>query len=93
MGITSINLYFSCFKCKKKLEQSTAAVYLECNNCHFKHKLKPASKNWYPQVLVQFSDEKKITLTLFEEPIKQILAIQNEDNLSTVTEEMQIFQQ
>ena len=61
---------------------------MECNNCHFKHKLKPASKNWYPQVLVQFSDEKKITLTLFEEPIKQIRAIQNEETLPTLTEEM-----
>ena len=88
LGITSINSYFSCFKCKKKLEQSTAAAYLECNNCHLKQKLKPASQHWYAQVLVQFSDEKKITLTLFEEPIKQILAIQNEENLPTLTEEM-----
>ena len=84
LGITYINSYFSCFKCKKKLEQSTAAAYLECNNCHLKQKLKPASQHWYAQVLVQFSDEKKITLTLFEEPIKQILAIQNEENLPTL---------
>lgn len=48
-----------------------------CNNCHLKQKLKPTSKHWYAQVLVQYSDDKKITLTLFEEPIKQILAIQN----------------
>lgn len=32
--------------------------------------------------------DEKITLTLFEEPIKQILAIQNEENLPTLTEEM-----
>ena len=83
LGITSINSNFSCFKCKKKLEQSTAAAYLDCNNCHLKQKLKPASQHWYAQVLVQ-----KITLTLFEETIKQILAIQNEENLPTLTEEM-----
>ena len=88
LGITSINSYFSCFKCKKKLEQSAAAAYLECNNCHLKQKLKPASQHWYAQVLVQFSDEKKITLTLFDEPIKQILAIQNKESLPTLTEEM-----
>ena len=36
---------------------------------------------------MQFSDE-KITLTLFDKPIKQILAIQNDENLQTLTEEM-----
>ena len=52
-----------------------------------KQKLKPASQQWYAHVLVQFSDE-KITLTLFDKPIKQILAIQNDENLQTLTEEM-----
>ncbi len=89
LGITSINSYFSCFKCNKKLEQSTVAAYIQCNNCHLKQKLKPTSQHWYAQVLVQYSDNKKITLTLFEEPIKQILAIQNKESLlSTISEEM-----
>ena len=88
LGISSINSYFPCFKCNKKLEQSTAAAYLQCNNCHFKQKLKPASQHRYAQVLVQFSDDKSITLTLFEDPIKQILAIQNKESLPTLTEEM-----
>ena len=34
VGITTINSYYSCFKCSKKLQQSTAATYLGCNNCH-----------------------------------------------------------
>ncbi|KAL9977013.1 hypothetical protein ACROYT_G014373 [Oculina patagonica] len=89
MGITSINSYFSCFKSNKKLEQSNAAAYIQCNSCHLKQKLKPTSKHWYAQVLGQYSDDKKITLTLFEEPIKQIVAIQNKESLlSTITEEM-----
>lgn len=54
-----------------------------------KQKLKPSSKHWYAQVLVQYSDNKKISLTLFEEPIRQILAIQNKESLmSTITEEI-----
>ena len=89
LGITTINSYFSCFKCNKKLQQSTSATYLECNNCHLKQKLKPSSKHWYAQVLVQYSDNKKVTLTLFEEPIRQILAIQNKESLMpTITEEI-----
>lgn len=88
MGIVSINSYFSCFKCKKKLEQSTGAAYLECKNCHMKQKLKPASQHWYAQVMVQFSDEKSLELTLFEEPIKQILAIQNQKSQPTLTRDI-----
>lgn len=38
LRITTINSYFSFFKCNKKLEQSTAATYLECNNYHLKQK-------------------------------------------------------
>ena len=38
LGITTINSHFSFFKCNKKLEQSIAATYLECNNCHLKQK-------------------------------------------------------
>jgi len=38
---------------------------------------------------VQYSNNKKITLTLYEEPIKQALAIQNKESLMpTITEEM-----
>ena len=62
LGITTINSYFSCFKCNKKLQQSSSATNLECNNYHLKQKLKPSSKHWYAQVLVQYSDNKKITL-------------------------------
>ena len=88
LGITTINSYFSCFKCNKKLQQSTSATYLDCNNCHLKQKLKPSSKYWYAQVLVQYSDNKKTSITLnFEEPIRQILAIQNKECLMpTITE-------
>lgn len=89
LGITTINSYFSCFKYNEKLQQSTSATYLECNNCHLKQKLRPSSKHWYAQVLVQYSDNKKISLTLFEEPIRQILAIQNKESLMPmITEEI-----
>lgn len=61
---------------------------MECKNCHMKQKLKPASQHWYAQVMVQFSDEKSLELTLFEEPIKQILAIQNQKSQPTLTRDI-----
>lgn len=70
--ITSILLFFYLHA---RCRQGIHVIYVQ--QLPLKEKLKPTSKHWYAQVLVQYSDDKKITLTLFEEPIKQILAIQN----------------
>ncbi|CAH3112465.1 unnamed protein product [Porites lobata] len=53
-----------------------------------KAKLTNMSKQQKAGDLTLFSDEKSLELTLFEEPIKQILAIQNQKSQPTLTRDI-----
>ena len=85
MGVVSVKSYLSCFKCSRKVERPTdSSSSLKCQNCHLKQKLKSTSENWYAQLFVEYDDDKKITLTVFNETIKQVISRQ-EKQASKIT--------
>lgn len=82
LGINYVHKYLSCCKCRKKV-QATTSLIVECQSCHLKQKLKASIKHWYAQVLFEYDSNKKVTLTLFEEAIKQALTLAGKETQST----------
>ena len=90
LGIAQFSAYHSCQACKKKLHDENTNI-LKCGNCGLKQKLAKCTKNIYPQVLVKIDDNTNLTLTVFDQTIKNLLIVvgkgdmpQTEENVTEV---------
>ena len=83
-------LSFQCTAPQKKLHDEKTNI-LKCGNCGLKQKLAKCSKNIYLQVVVKIDDNTNLTLTIFDQTIKNLLIAigkkdmpQTEDNITEV---------
>ena len=69
LGVNKVQYYLPCCKCSKKVT-FTESAFVKCQNCHLMQKQSSCAKQWYAQILFQYSDQ-IVYLTLFVDCIKQ----------------------
>ena len=74
LGIAQFSAYHSCQACKKKLHDENTNI-LKCGNCGLKQKMAKCRKNIYLQVLVKIDHNTNLTLTVFDQTIKNLLIV------------------
>lgn len=79
VGINKFTTYYACTQCKKKLDAQDSHV-VKCANCGLKQKLSFCSSHCYLQAIAICVDaeETTLTLTIFDDVIKDVLAAAGE---------------
>lgn len=85
LGVKSLNSYYVCHACSKKLENSSKNIV--CTVCKLKQKPEPQNKHWYARCYVKnLSDEKNtLYLSFFHSQIKRLFELQGKQRISTAT--------
>ena len=90
LGIAQFSVYHSCQVCKKKLHDENTNN-MKSANCDLKQKFGKEQKNNYLQVVVKIDDNTNLTLTIFDQTIKNLLITigkkdvpQTEENITQV---------
>ncbi|XP_066018906.1 uncharacterized protein [Pocillopora verrucosa] len=89
LGVQSVDAYQSCCNCNKKLVIETSPI-LTCSTCGLKQNMKSTIEQCYVQLLVQIK-ESKITVTLFNDILHDMLASQGKSTLPITEETITAF--
>ena len=89
LGVRSVTAYQACCNCNKKLVIETSPI-LTCSTCGLKQNMKSTIQQCYVQLLVQIK-ESKITVTLFNDILHDMLASQGKSTLPITEETITAF--
>ena len=56
LGVNKVQYYLACCKSSKKVTFNESAL-VKCQNCHLMQKQSSCAKQWYAQILFQYSDQ------------------------------------
>ena len=89
LGVQSVTAYQACCNCNKKLVIETSPI-LTCSTCGLKQNMKSTIQQCYVQLLVQIK-ESKITVTLFNDILHDMLVSQGKSTLPITEETITAF--
>lgn len=85
LGINNFTTYFSCSGCKKKLP-SEAVTIVKCISCGMKQNISNCTTHFFLQCLMK-TDTDRVTVTLFDDAIKQMPCFAEKSTDQTLSEE------